>query len=167
MASDGGPAIQDFYPDHLAHCYGCGRLNEHGYGLRTRWEGDEAVTRFTPGPFVTSFPGFVYGGLLASILDCHGTAVAASGLYRAEGREIDLDTPPVHRCVTGTLTVRFERPTPLGPELEVRGVIDVVSGRKVHVLSRVVVNGAVTVRAEMVAFDLPEGLAGPGSASAG
>ncbi len=162
MASDEGPAIQDAYPDHLAHCYGCGRLNEHGYRLRTRWEGDEAVTRFTPSPVATSFPGFVYGGLLASILDCHGTAVAASGLYRAEGREIDLDTAPVHRCVTGTLTVRFERPTPLGPELEVRGAVDSISGRKVYVVSRVVVDGAVTVRAEMIAVDVPEGLVAPG-----
>ncbi len=162
MASDEGPAIQDYYPDHLAHCYGCGRLNEHGYRLRTRWEGDEAVTRFTPSTFSTSFPGFVYGGLLASVLDCHSTAVAASGLYRAEGREIDRDTPPVHRCVTGTLSVRFERPTPLGPELEVRGVVDSIDGRKVRVLSRVVVEGAVTVRADVVALDVPEGLVGEG-----
>ena len=24
-------AFQDYYPDHLSHCYGCGKLNEHGY----------------------------------------------------------------------------------------------------------------------------------------
>ncbi len=160
MASDEGAAIQDFYPEHLAHCYGCGRLNEHGYRLRTRWEGEEAVTRFTPSPFSTSFPGFVYGGLLASILDCHSMAVAASGLYRAEGREMDLDTPPFHRCVTGTLTVRYERPTPLGPELEVRGVVEGVDGRKVRVRSWVVVEGQVSVRAEAIALDMPEGLVG-------
>ena len=160
MASDEGAAIQDFYPEHLAHCYGCGRLNEHGYRLRTRWEGEEAVTRFTPSPFSTSFPGFVYGGLLASILDFHSMAVAASGLYRAEGREMDLDTPPFHRCVTGTLTVRYERPTPLGPELEVRGVVEGVDGRKVRVRSWVVVEGQVSVRAEAIALDMPEGLVG-------
>ncbi len=160
MASDDGPAIQDFYPEHLAHCYGCGRLNEHGYRLRTRWEGEEAVTRFTPGPFSTSFPGFVYGGLLASILDCHSMAVAASGLYRGEGREMDLDTPPFHRCVTGTLTVRYERPTPLGPELEFRGVVDEVVGRKVRVRSWVVVDDVVTVRCEAIALDMPQGLFG-------
>ncbi len=159
MASDTTPAIQDFYPEHLAHCYGCGRLNEHGYRLRTRWEGDVAVTRFTPDPYATSFPGFVYGGLLASILDCHSMAVAASGLYRAEGREMELDTPPFHRCVTGTLTVRYERPTPLGPELEVRGVVDSIAGRKVRVRAWVEVGGVVTVRAEVVALDMPEGLA--------
>ena len=160
MASDDGPAIQDFYPEHLAHCYGCGRLNEHGYRLRTRWEGEEAVTRFTPSPFSTSFPGFVYGGLLASILDCHSMAVAASGLYRVEGREMDLDTPPFHRCVTGTLTVRYERPTPLGPEIAVRGVVDEVVGRKVRVRSWVVVDDVVTVRCEAIALDMPQGLFG-------
>ncbi|MFA5896987.1 MAG: PaaI family thioesterase, partial [Thermoplasmata archaeon] len=28
-------AFQDTYPDELAHCYGCGRLNEKGLHLRT------------------------------------------------------------------------------------------------------------------------------------
>ena len=35
------PAVQDFYPEDVAHCYGCGRLNEAGLRLRTRWDGDE------------------------------------------------------------------------------------------------------------------------------
>jgi len=44
------PAFQDFYPDSSAHCYGCGRLNDLGLSIRTRWEGDESVTRFRPRP---------------------------------------------------------------------------------------------------------------------
>ena len=33
-------SFQDFYPDHMAHCYGCGRLNEHGHQMRKSiWDG--------------------------------------------------------------------------------------------------------------------------------
>ena len=28
-------AIQDIYPDDIAWCYGCGRLNDDGHHLRT------------------------------------------------------------------------------------------------------------------------------------
>ena len=34
-AGQPGPAIQDFYPDDLAVCYGCGRLNAEGMHVRT------------------------------------------------------------------------------------------------------------------------------------
>jgi hypothetical protein len=36
-------AVQDYYPDDVAHCYGCGKLNEHGHQIKTFWEGDETV----------------------------------------------------------------------------------------------------------------------------
>ena len=36
-------AIQDYYPENLAYCYGCGRLNDHGHHIRTDWDGDETV----------------------------------------------------------------------------------------------------------------------------
>ena len=58
-------AFQDYYPDDLSHCYGCGRQNEHGYRIKTFWDGEENVTRFSPEPFHCAIPGFVYGGLLA------------------------------------------------------------------------------------------------------
>ncbi|MEO8599891.1 MAG: PaaI family thioesterase, partial [bacterium] len=58
-------AFQDYYPENLAHCYGCGRLNTHGHQIKTNWDGDETVTRFTPEPYHTAVPGFTYGGLIA------------------------------------------------------------------------------------------------------
>jgi hypothetical protein len=43
-------SFQDYYPDQLAYCYGCGRLNEHGLHIQSRWAGDEAVCIFQPKP---------------------------------------------------------------------------------------------------------------------
>ncbi|MEI6290150.1 MAG: PaaI family thioesterase, partial [Chloroflexota bacterium] len=66
-------AFQDYYAEFAAHCYGCGNLNSEGHQIKTYWEGDESVTHFRPKPYHTAIPGFVYGGLLASLVDCHST----------------------------------------------------------------------------------------------
>ena len=147
-------AFQDYYPEHLSHCYGCGRLNEHGYRIKTFWEGDESVTRFSPKSFHTAIPGFVYGGLLASLIDCHSTGTAAAVMYRAEKRE--MDSLPSFRFVTGSLQVSYLKPTPLGPELVIRGRVQEINGRKVIIESSVLVDGVATVRGEVVAIQMPD-----------
>ena len=148
------PSFQDYYPENLAHCYGCGRLNEHGYQIRTYWEGDETVTQFQPRPEHTAIPGFVYGGLLASLIDCHGTGTAAAAMYRAENRP--MDSLPAFRFVTGSLNVSYLRPTPLGPTLEIRGKVKEIKGRKVVVEATVYAEGVATARGEVVALQMPD-----------
>ncbi|HUH11860.1 MAG TPA: PaaI family thioesterase [Longimicrobiales bacterium] len=150
-------AIQDSYPDDVAHCYGCGRLNARGHRLRTFEEGDETVSRFTPEPHHTAIPGFVYGGLIASLIDCHGTGTAAAAAYRAEGREPGSE-PPL-RYVTAALRVDFLRPTPLGPELVVRGRVRELAGKKVVVAMELLADDLVCARGEVVAVRMPEGMA--------
>ena len=147
-------AFQDTYPENVAHCYGCGRLNEHGHQIKTYWDGDETVTRFQPHPEHTAIPGFVYGGLIASLIDCHSTGTAAAAAYRAEQREMDSE-PPL-RFVTGSLQVDFLKPTPLGPVLELRGRVKELKGRKVVVESEVWVDGVMTARGEVVAVQMPD-----------
>ena len=61
------PAFQDAYPEQVSHCYGCGRLNHEGLQIKTRWDGEESVTHFRPRPEHMAIPGFVYGGLIASL----------------------------------------------------------------------------------------------------
>jgi acyl-coenzyme A thioesterase PaaI-like protein len=147
-------AFQDYYPEHLSQCYGCGCLNEHGYRIKTFWEGDESVTRFSPKSFHTAVPGFVYGGLLASLIDCHSTGTAAAAMYRAEKRE--MDSLPSFRFVTGSLQVSYLKPTALGPELVIRGRVQEIKGRKVIIESTVLVDGVATVRGEVVAIRMPD-----------
>lgn len=147
-------AFQDYYPENLAHCYGCGRLNESGHRIRTFWDGDETVTRYTPGPQHTAIPGFVYGGLLASLVDCHSTGTAAAAMYRSEGRP--MDSQPPHRFVTGSLHVDYLKPTPMGVELTLRGRVKEIRGRKVVVETTLYANGVATVRGEVVAVQMPD-----------
>lgn len=151
-------AIQDSYPDNLSYCYGCGRLNEHGHHIKSYWDGNETIARFTPKPYHLAIPGFVYGGLIASLIDCHGTGTAALAAYRAEGREPD--TLPPFRFVTASLQVDFLRPTPLGIELELRGKVLELKGRKVISEVTVSTNGEMTARGKVVAVKMPEKILG-------
>lgn len=148
--------IQDFYPDDLSHCYGCGRLNEHGHRIKTCWDGDETVTRFLPLPEHTAIPGYVYGGLIASLVDCHGTGTAAAAAYREAGREPG--TEPPFRFVTASINVRYLKPTPMGVELEIRGTVKEIKGRKVVVEARVFADGETCATGEVVAVQMPESM---------
>ena len=77
-------AIQDFYNADIAICAGCGRNNPQSLGVRTFWDGTEGVCRFTPAAHHTAFPGVVYGGLLASLIDCHSIGTAVAAMYDSE-----------------------------------------------------------------------------------
>lgn len=154
-------AFQDYYPENLSHCYGCGRLNAHGHQIKTIWDGDETVTRFTPEPYHMAVPGFTYGGLIASLIDCHSTGTAAAAMYRSEGRE--MDTLPPFRFVTGSLHVDYLKPTPINGTLEIRGRIKEIKGRKVVVETTVLADGVATAHGEVVAVQMPENF---GAASA-
>jgi acyl-coenzyme A thioesterase PaaI-like protein len=119
--------IQDHYAEEFANCYGCGRNNPHGLQLKSRWDGDECVCHHTPKDHYTGgVPGFLYGGMIASLIDCHGAATAAAAKARETGE-------PIGRFVTARLEVDYKKPTPLGVELEIRGKTVDIKGRKVTV----------------------------------
>ena len=147
-------AFQDYYPENLAHCYGCGRLNKDGHQIKTYWDGEESVTHFTPESYHTAVPGFTYGGLIASLVDCHSTGTAAAAMYRAENRE--MDSLPAFRFVTGSLKVDYLKPTPIAGELELRGRVKEIRGNKVIIETSVLLGGVMTARGEVVAVQMPK-----------
>ncbi|HOX16048.1 MAG TPA: PaaI family thioesterase [Smithellaceae bacterium] len=147
-------AFQDYYPDDLSHCYGCGRLNEHGMKIKSYWDGEESICIYQPKLFYTAVPGYAYGGLIASLIDCHSTGTAAAAKYRAENRE--MDTQPTLRFLTASLHVDYLLPTPLGVPIEIRGKVKEVRGRKVVVESTLSAGGNVCARGEVVAVQVPE-----------
>jgi acyl-coenzyme A thioesterase PaaI-like protein len=157
-------AFQDYYPDHLSYCYGCGRLNEHGLQIKSYWDdaaADSAETTctFMPRPEHMAIPGYVYGGLIASLIDCHCTGTAAAASYRAAGRE--MGTEPAFRFVTASLHVDYLRPTPLGVPLEIRARVKELKGRKVVMEATLAAQGEVCARGEVVAVQMPEYLVSP------
>lgn len=146
--------FQDHYPEDFAHCYGCGYLNLQGLHIKSMWDGDEAVCRFQPAGYHTAFPGFVYGGLIASIIDCHSMGAAAAAWMRARG--IELGQQALVRFVTGRLEIDYLRPTPIEGGLEVRSRIVEVGERKVIVESALHAGGGICARGRVIAVKMPE-----------
>jgi acyl-coenzyme A thioesterase PaaI-like protein len=149
-------AFQDYYTEDFSHCYGCGRLNEHGLQIKSFWDGDESVAKFIPSDDHIAIPGFVYGGLIASLIDCHCVGTAAAATYKAEGRS--MDTKPALRFVTASLKVDYRAPTPLGVELEIRGKVVEVKGKKVIVEAKVIANNKTCATGSVVAVQMPDSM---------
>lgn len=147
-------AFQDYYPDNMAVCYGCGRLNSQGLQIKSYWDGEESVCSFAPRPYHTAIPGYVYGGLIASLIDCHSTGTAAAAAYRFEGRSMDTDPP--RRFVTASLHVDYLKPTPIEGPLELRSRVVEHKGRKVVVATTLSVQGQVCAKGQVVAVQVPE-----------
>jgi acyl-coenzyme A thioesterase PaaI-like protein len=147
-------AFQDYYPDQWSHCYGCGRLNEKGLQIKSYWDGEEAVCEFFPKEYHIAIPGYVYGGLIASLIDCHSTGTAAAGAYRNEGRPMDSE-PPL-RFVTAALKVDYLKPTPLSQRLRLRSKIKEIRGRKVVVATLLYAKDELCARGEVTSVQIGE-----------
>lgn len=157
--------IQDLYAPEFAHCYGCGRLNEQGLQIKSHWDGQEAVALFTPPPEQIGYPGFIYGGLLAALIDCHAMATAAAAACTAEGRP--LDSANVTGFVTAALNVEYRVPTPAGKTLELRARAVEVGRRKVLVEVELSAGGKPCVSGRVVAVRIPEHMQGGAAATGG
>lgn len=148
-------AFQDCYPDEFAHCYGCGRLNEEGLQIKSYWDGEESICHYTPRPFHTGgFPGYCYGGLICSLIDCHSAATAAAARLRADG--FSLGEKPLSRFVSASLKVDFLKPTPMGTPLELRSKILEIKDRKIIVSTTLSADGEIRARGEEILVQLPE-----------
>jgi acyl-coenzyme A thioesterase PaaI-like protein len=131
-------------------CFGCGPKNPVGLRIRSFPRGDSVVCRWSPRLEHSAFAGYLSGGIVSVLLDCHSNWAAAYSLMRNRGSE----SPP--GTVTAEYTVRFVRPTPMGEvELEARAVG--VDGSKVKVDAQVVAGGKVTATSSGLFIAVKEG----------
>ena len=121
----------------VALCGACSRTGVCRLGLTTERLEADGIARFdiTCPPEHEGGPGVAHGGWTAGVLD-----------------EVLGHVPLLHQqmTVTGTLTVRFERPVPLGRQLQARAWIDRKEERKWHLAGELVLSssGAALARAE-------------------
>ena len=157
-------AFQDCYPEELSHCYGCGKNNISGHQLKSFWQhldkenilASTTVAHFMPDEIYTAIPGFVYGGMIASLIDCHGTGSASAMAYFAQERE--MGSLPALRFVTGALNVSYLAPTPQGVELELIGRFSEVKERKVIVDITLSANKTICAKGQVIAVLMPESM---------
>jgi acyl-coenzyme A thioesterase PaaI-like protein len=136
------------------HCFGCGALNEHGLQIKSYWEGDDVVCRWQPQPHHIGYPGILYGGMIAAIVDCHCMWTATAHAYRRAGEEMR-EGDGRFFYVTGSLKVNYRKPVPIAQSLELRARPAEFAERKVTVKCEVLSAGALVADAEVLAVQVP------------
>lgn len=121
--------LQDVWQN--ATCYGCGPANQRGLHIKSYWDAatDEAYCTFIGQPYHNAgFPNVMYGGLVASLCDCHSVWAAIAHTYIQEGRPYG--SSPAISYVTANLNVTFLAPTPLLQPITLRAKVEEIKGRK-------------------------------------
>lgn len=145
-----GQPLQDTWPQ--ATCYGCGPANPFGLHIKSYWseDGSAVVATYHADPkYNAGFDNVMYGGLVASLIDCHSVWAAIAYTYRLEGREHG--TPPIVTYVTGRLDVRYLRPTPLNELIHLHAIVEKVEGRKATIVCQLGPAGSVTAEGHVLA----------------
>ena len=145
------PTIESkYFQDHMPEnvCFGCGIHNDEGLHIKSYWEGEEAVCQWNSQEKYHGWANLLNGGVLATIIDCHCMGTAMADAYKREDRS--LDSEPVYRYATGTLTVKYLKPTPNDKTIELRTKIIEVKGRKTVMECEAIVEGVVTATAEVI-----------------
>ena len=141
-----------FFQDHMPEniCFGCGSKNKDGLQIKSFWENEESICQWRSEKQYQGWPGLLNGGVLATLVDCHCMGTAMADAYRREGRS--LDSEPVYRYATGTLTVKYLKPTHNDQVLELRAQVIEVKGRKTVLKCNVTANGELTATADVIAI---------------
>lgn len=148
-------AFQDYYADDYSHCYGCGRLNEKGHQIKSFWDGDESVCRIVPEKHYSGgMKNILYGGLIASLIDCHGAGTAAAA--KAQELKIEMTPGAMPRFVTASLKVDYLAPTPMDTEVELRAKVEEIKGRKVTVSVTLSAEDTVRAKGQLIMVQIRE-----------
>ena len=142
-------ALQDLAaPDGV--CFGCGSAHPHGLHIKSHWDEDgvHVVCTHTPAADFHGWPGLVYGGLIAMLVDCHSNWTAMAYHYRAEGRAPD--SKPRIDCVTGSLGVKYLKPTPMDVPLVLKARVEGEVARKTRVLCEVYAGEVLTALGDSI-----------------
>lgn len=131
-------SLQDRYSPNSV-CFGCGPNNPKGLHIKSSPDHDIVVADWKPEPYHTGYPGFTNGGIISTLLDCHGNITAAYALMKARASKV----PP--GTVTAELDIKFLKPTPIGEILHLEAWPTKIEGRKVTVEGSITVAGVQTV----------------------
>jgi acyl-coenzyme A thioesterase PaaI-like protein len=138
-------SIQDTYFPNM-NCFGCGPANAAGLQLKSYPADGGATATFAGSPQHDNGVGFLNGGIITTVLDCHSISPV---LLYAEEQGLFADGVPLP-FVTAGLDVRFVRPTPLGPDLTLFASIEGASPDEVWVRGELIFEDKVraTVKAQ-------------------
>jgi acyl-coenzyme A thioesterase PaaI-like protein len=133
-----GPSLQERFAPR-GRCFGCGPANAQGLRIRSfQAEDGTVVAEWLPRPEHEAFDGFVNGGILGTLIDCHSNWTAIAALIARDGAGVAPST------VTADYSIRFRRPTPSDRPLRIVARAIEVAGDRVTVESTIEVDGVTT-----------------------
>ncbi|KJQ62587.1 acyl-CoA thioesterase [Streptococcus oralis] len=146
-------AIQDRYGERFQHCWGCGPKNDFGLHLKTypSIDGKSCISRIKlENTYTGGVPSNVFGGMIATIFDCHGTASAAWFAHHQKGLELTESTV-IGRFITARLEIDYLSPSPIEDEIVVTSTLEELGERKAIISMEMTVATKVRAKAKMVA----------------
>jgi len=117
MVADVQSIQERFFEDMM--CFGCGPANAKGLRLRSFPTEQGTVAKFLPWPEHDNGLGYLNGGIICTVLDCHSATPMVLEAERLGLTASGLALP----YVTAGLDVRYLRPTPLREPSELRARI--------------------------------------------
>ena len=146
-------AIQDRYGERFQHCWGCGPKNDLGLHLKTypSIDGKSCISQIKlENAYTGGVPSNVFGGMIATIFDCHGTASAAWFAHHQKGLELTESTV-IGRFITARLEIDYLSPSPIEDEIVVTSTLEELGERKAIIAMEMTVATKVRAKAKMVA----------------
>jgi acyl-coenzyme A thioesterase PaaI-like protein len=138
--------IQELWPEEATFCFGCGKNNRHGLQLQSYWEDEETVATWTPKEHHIAFPGVMNGGIISTLIDCHTTGTANAAAHK------DANDLNHFMFVTGSLSVRFLKPTPTDKPVTLRARVEEKSEKRIRVSCDFYSGDTKTATGETVCF---------------
>ncbi len=124
-------------------CFGCGPANTKGLRLRSFPIDDGVTAEFRPWPEHDNGFGFLNGGIIATLLDCHSGAA----VYGDEGRRAAAAGEGLRLFVTAGIDVRYLRPVPLAETVRLHATISSTDERRTMVEARLQCQGKICATA--------------------
>lgn len=153
-------AIQDTYGERFQYCWGCGPKNKEGMHLKSypSDDGNNCICKIIPEKeFTGGVPANLFGGMIAMIFDCHGTASAAYFAHKNKGLELKEDTV-IGRFITARLEIDFKKPTPMDEEILVISELEEIGQRKAIVNMTMQAKGEVRAKAKIIAVAVKDNM---------
>jgi acyl-coenzyme A thioesterase PaaI-like protein len=144
------------FQDHWEHneCWGCGCNNEQGLHIKSYWSGDKSICVWTPNESHKAGPsGYLNGGVIATIIDCHSICTAIADGYKQENR--GLNSEPFIWYVTASIKIDYHRPTPINKDVTLKAKVTMREGRKLLVVCKLFSGDEKCASAEVLAVRVP------------
>lgn len=143
---------KQYFQDHMPGnvCFGCGTENTDGLHIKSYWDGDVSKCDWDSSEKYRGWPGLMNGGIMASLVDCHCMGTAMADAMREEGRA--LGSEPEYRYATGTLSIKYLKPTSNTTPVQLVARVTERKGRKTVLHCEIWSKGVMTAEAEVVAI---------------